>query len=290
MYINDLPGCLKTVSHHMFADDVQLFFSFKKGCYNEAVFRVNQDLYEINRWARDNFLSLNAKKSQVIIFCETGDKLLSPNLLPNVLLNGVVIPYADKVLNLGIAMDQKLSFKDQVSNVCSKVFSRLRSLWPNSHMFPLKTRLMLVKTLILPAFTYAASAYLTSLSAADIGSLERAFSACVRFTYRLRRYDSAREYVDRVLGCPIMTYLKQRRCSAVHAISVTKTPSYLYDKLCLGRASRNPVFIIPRHSSRQYNRSFFVSAISDYNFLPVDIKKLRSLPEFGRACLDCLKA
>ncbi len=41
---------------------------------------------------------------------------------------------ADKVLNLGIVMDKKLSFKDQVNEVCSKVFERLRSLWPNASL------------------------------------------------------------------------------------------------------------------------------------------------------------
>lgn len=94
----------------MFADDVQLFFSFKKGSVNEAVFKVNQDLYEVNRWARENFLTLNAKKSQTIVFSDASDAQLSTNVFPNVLLNGVVIPYSDNVLNLGIRMDRKMSF------------------------------------------------------------------------------------------------------------------------------------------------------------------------------------
>lgn len=283
LYINDLPRCLKSVNYHVFADDVQLFLSFKKGTLNEAVFRMNQNLYEVSRWARDNSLSLNAKKSQVIIFSELGDAQLRPCLLPNVILNGVPIPYAERVLNLGLLMDRKLLFRDQVKEVCSKVYARLRSLWPNSHLFPLKTRLMLVRSLVVPAFTYGECVYSTNLRAVDVRSLERAFSACVRFVYRLRRYDSTREYVTKILGCPIMAFLEQRRCAMVHRIAKAEAPSYLCDRLCRGSSSRNNAFIIPMHSTAQYNRSFFVRAVSDYNLIPASIRRLGSLSRFGAA-------
>ena len=115
-----------------------------------------------------NRLSLNAKKSQAIVFSELSDALLKTQLFPRILLDGVVIPYVDEVLNLGLLMDRKLSFKSQVKVVCSNVFSRLRSLWPNGHLFSTKMRLMLVKTLIIPAFTYGECVYSTNLSAADV--------------------------------------------------------------------------------------------------------------------------
>lgn len=286
MYINDLPSCLRAVVHHIFADDVQLFYSFERNCLNESVFKMNQDLYEVNRWARENFLTLNAKKSQAIVFSELSDGLLKTHLFPRILLNGIVIPYMDGVLNLGLHMDKKLSFKGQVNEICSKVFSRLRSLWPNGHLLSTKLRLMLVKSLIVPAFTYGECVYSTNLSAADVRSLERAFSACVRFVYGLRRYDSTRGYVKNVFGCSLMTFIRQRRCSALHSIVKSKAPSYLFDKLIRGNSSRNVIFLIPRHSSVQYNRSFFVRTVSDYNSLPVNIKRINSNATFGKACLD----
>lgn len=279
LYINDLPSCLKTANHHMFADDVQLYLSFKKTALNAAVFRMNQDLYAVNRWAREYFLT------QSIVFSETGGVMLDSERLPCVLLGGKVVPYADKVLNLGIIMDRAMSFSDQVSVICSRVFSRLRSLWPLSHIFPQKTRLTLVKSLVIPAFTYGECVYSSNLSAVDLRSLERAFSACVRFVYRLRRYDSTRDYTNGILGAPITTYLRQRRCSALHSIIKTRMPSYLFDKLCHGSSVRSGVFLIPRHSSTQYNRSFFVRTVSDYNAIPTSVRALYSLPGFSRACL-----
>lgn len=271
----------------MFADDVQLFYSCPKNAFNEAVFRVNQDLYAVNRWARDNCLRLNAKKTQAIVFDESNDELFSPRLLPRILLGGVVVPFAERVLNLGLMMDKEMMFKDQVGEVCSKVFARLRSLWPNSHIFSQRTRLMLVKSLVLPAFTYGDSIYSTNLSALSVRSLEGAFNACVRFVYRLRRYDSTRDYVDKLLGCPIMTYLKRRRCSFLHGLALTREPGFLYDKLSIGTSARSRLFVIPRHVSAQYNRSFFVRTVSDYNSIPSRIKRLTSLSGFNSACREC---
>ena len=184
-------------------------------------------------------------------------------------------------------MDKKLSFKGQVNRICSKVFSRLRSLWPNSYLFPVKTRLMLVKTLVVPAFTYGECVYSTNLSVEDQKLLERAFSACIRFVFGLRRYDSTRDFVNRILGCSLMTYVRQRRCSALHGIVKSGMPPYLFDKLVRGTSSRSGVFVLPRHSTRQYNRSFFVRTVSDYNSLPVSVRSIGSVKKFGDACLAC---
>lgn len=188
-----------------------------------------------------------------------------------------------KVLNLGLVMDRKLTFEDQVSDVCSKVFARLRSLWQSSHLFPLKTRILLVKSLVLPAFTYGQSVYCTNLSASAIKSLERAFSACVRFAYRLRRYDSTRGYDSRILGCSLMTYLRAQRCAVVYSLCRRRKPEFLFERLCVGSSARSGNFVLPRHSSVQYNRSFFVRTVADYNSLPVRVRGLPSVTRFNDA-------
>lgn len=283
--IMSLDRC--SADHHLFADDVQLFLSFERGRINEAVFRMNQDLYEVSRWVSSNFLSLNPKKSQAIVYSELSDVILKPQFFPRIVLNGVVIPYLDSVLNLGLLMDKKLTFKGQVNRVCSKVFSMLRSLWPNSYLFSAKTRLLLVKTLIVPAFTYGECVYSTNLSAVDVKSLERAFSACVRLVYGLRRYDSTRDFVDGIFGC---SFIRQRRCAALHNIVRSEAPLYLFDKLVRGRSPRCDGFVLPRHSSMQYNHSFFVRTVSDYNSLPVNVRNIGSAKGFGKACLGCLNS
>lgn len=144
---------------------------------------------------------------------------------------------------------------------------------------------MLVKSLILPAFTYGDSVYSTNLSATAIRSLEGAFSACVRFVYRLRRYDSTRDYVNGILGCSLMTYLKLRRCAVIYNVAKRRLPGFLYERLSVGSSVRNRRFILPRHSSEQYNRSFFVRAVTDYNSIPVHVRELSTVARFNDASM-----
>lgn len=166
------------------------------------------------------------------------------------------------------------------------MFARLRSLWHHGSVFSQKVRLMLVKSLVLPAFTYCDAVYSTNLLASDSRLLEGAFSACVRFVYGLRRYDSTRVRVDELLGCPLMTYLRCRRCLFMHGLVLSREPEFLFGRLIDGRSTRSRQFTIPRHVSAQYNRSFFIRTVADYNAIPVGVRMLNSLPRFTAACRD----
>lgn len=61
--INDLPGCLRSVLHHLFADDVQLFLSFPLQVVVETIKRINDDLISVYRWAIKSSFVLNSGKS-----------------------------------------------------------------------------------------------------------------------------------------------------------------------------------------------------------------------------------
>jgi len=71
---------------------------------------MNLDLTSIVEWSTAYGLSLNPIKTQVII---TGSPRLISKIewsnLPQISLNGTVIPFSKKVKNLGIYMDDTLS-------------------------------------------------------------------------------------------------------------------------------------------------------------------------------------
>lgn len=190
--------------------------------------------------------------------------------------------------NLGVTFDTNLSFSSHGREISSSVFARLRSLWPNYNILSWQTRLMLVKSLILPLFTYCDAVYSTNLNAVTVRVLERAFSACVRFVFALSRRDSVNEYVNRIVGCPLVEFLKYRRTVCMHKLLISKEPDYLFDKLQI--SMRSKTIILPRHFSSQYNKSFFVSAAVSYNALPNAVKLCHRLGSFKRRCFECYAA
>lgn len=232
-------------------------------------------------WARENGLLLNAKKTQAIVF--TNGVLRAT--IPDIVIDGVKIEYSDNVRNLGATMDVNLSFSAHARDISAKVFSRLRSLWSNYNILSWQTRMMLVKSLILPLFTYCGSVYSTILSSKSIQVVERAFAACVRFVFGIRRRGSTSEHLHRILGCSIMEFLKYRSIS-IFKLLADKLPGYLHDNLYQSR--RSSLLIIPRHTSSQYNKSFFVDVVSEFNMLPNAMKRASTLSSFKRLCFQHL--
>lgn len=259
-----------------------MYTSFQLDAVSDAIRDLNEDLWSVTRWATENSLILNADKTQAIIFSERAVSAM----VPSITLNGVVVPYTSTVLNLGVVMEERMLFKSHVRKLCSEVFSRLRSLWPSSHVFPTKTSLLLVQALLVPLFTYCEVIYSTNLQAGDVRSIEKAFSACTRFVYGLRRYDSTRDFYCRILGCSITDYLKFRRCVLVHDLALATIPRYLYSKLKCGRSTRGQSFVLPKNATLQYNRSFFVRSISDYNHVPAVVRRKNSVKAFKNAYID----
>lgn len=260
----------------MFAEDVQLYYSFSDADVADAERKINEDVSAVCAWARENGLLLNAGKTQAIAF--------SNSAVTGIVIDGTTVNFSNNVLNLGVTMDANLLFNSHVKQLSSKVFARLRSLWPSINILSWQTRLMLVKSLIIPLFTYCDSVYSTNLDADSVRVLTCAFSACTRFVFAIGRRCSVNEHLNRVVGCPIIEYLKYRRLVFVFKLIMNKAPKYLYDKL--QPSTRSNVLILPRHSTAQYNKSFFVNAVSSYNALPTIVKQSNTLATFKNRCFE----
>ena len=75
IYINDLNECIKNSTTRHFADDTSIIHILKKKTRNRNVFRkLNTDLRSVTQWLLTNKISLNAAKTDLILFKRTHDK------------------------------------------------------------------------------------------------------------------------------------------------------------------------------------------------------------------------
>ena len=82
--------------------------------------RLNDDLSNVNKWLIENKLSPNVDKSEVMII-STRHKLSSIDYNNiNVNVNGVRLQNVNKCKHLGIIIDDKLTWRDQVDKVRKK--------------------------------------------------------------------------------------------------------------------------------------------------------------------------
>lgn len=284
MFINDLPDVLRHSRPHLFADDFQNYVQslVDDSALAECVANLNEDLMSISSWAMRNKLLLNCSKLQAVLLSDRSASIV----LNDVLMNGVKVEFASGVKNLGLRMSADFTWESQCNQIVSKVYAVLRSLSVNRSLIPVKARVGLVKSLLLPHFIYCDAVFFDGLTASDRKVLERAFNACLRFAFNLKKRQSVRGYEDKILGCGLMQYLSQHTLAFIHGLILRKAPGYLFSKVRMLRSSRTFGISVPLAVTRRAHDSLFVSGVARYNLLPVRVKRAGTMDTFRGLCHD----
>lgn len=150
-YLFDIPFCFLYCLYMSFADDLQKLLSFLLSQFAEAVAKINADIVRLCDWAVKNKLKLNESKTQVIVL-GTKKYINSIDFLsaPKIVVGGVEIEYSTIVKNLGVFVDSKLTWQDQVQNVIKKSYAALYQLKKNKDCLNKEMRKKLVKSLVCP--------------------------------------------------------------------------------------------------------------------------------------------
>lgn len=283
IYINDLPSVVVHSIVHMFADDVQLTHSCEVGAINQGVNSMNTDLQHILEWSIKNKLSLNPTKTQaMVIYMRSITEGLNP-----ILLGGTIIPYVRWVKSLGFLISENLSWDRHIAHICKTIRLTLNKLYLVQHFLPWKSRLKLVKTLIVPHLYYACEIF----SGCDAGCHSRlriTFNAAVRFIYSLSRRDHISHLVLTVIGNNLQSLFKYRIVVLLFKILFHKCPVYLFNNIVFGRSIRTRTIVIPRIRCLALDRSFFIRATRLWNELPSSLKSSTSVSRFKKGCLSHL--
>ena len=116
IYINDLHNAIPFSILNLFADDTMLFNSsltLKSLCK-----RINIDLKCLVNWLNANLISLNAIKTELLLF---KPKRKSINYDVKIKIQGKKLLPSESVKYLGIYIDSKLSWRTQINQVCIKL-------------------------------------------------------------------------------------------------------------------------------------------------------------------------
>ncbi|CAG4991595.1 unnamed protein product [Colias eurytheme] len=152
---------------------------------------MNADLRSIVDWSKNYGLKVNPSKTQVIII--GSPKLIAKvdwSVLPCIEIDAIPIPYSSTVKNLGLHLDQTLSWTTQIQLVRKKMFGVAASLRRLRNILPIPTKIALAQSLLFPILDYADVCY-PDLNECQLNSLERLQNLCIRFIYGLRRISTS---------------------------------------------------------------------------------------------------
>ena len=134
IYINDLHVAIKYSEVHHFADDTSLL-NFNS-CVKSINKLVSYDLKNLSNWLRANKISLNVGKTELLLFTSSKKKL---DCDLKIKLNGKRLYETDSAKYLGIQIDKRLTWKQQINHVALKLNKANAMLSKLRHVLDIKT-------------------------------------------------------------------------------------------------------------------------------------------------------
>ena len=230
LYPNDALSVLKHCEHHLYADDLTIYCrgSFKE--LNNIFNNVNEDFASLSSWAADNGLSINSTKTQAIWFRSRNFiSRLNANVPPRPVIDRQPIDYCSEIILLEAMLDSTLSWRPHCVATCKKVYAALARLRRCSDCLLWHTKLVLVKSLVLPYFDYVPG-ILLSLSQEICNKLSRCMNGALRFVVRLKKSDHITPTYKNLVLLPYASRRKYLCINLLVNILRSSKPRYLYDK------------------------------------------------------------
>ena len=153
LYINDLFKSSKNISAILFADDSNLFKSSKN--LEDLFSSMNTELENISLWFKANKLSLNISKTKFALFHSSSKKRFIPKKLPDLYMDNILIQRENVTKFLGVLIDENLSWKPQISSVCTKISKSVGIIYKTRHLLNKKLLTQLYYSFIHSYLNYA---------------------------------------------------------------------------------------------------------------------------------------
>lgn len=284
---------------HLYADDTQIYQSFSATDRDAACLRINDDLDNFLKVAKDHCLVINPSKSNFIVF---GPKIHRNSIIDNIniQIENNTLERKDKVKSLGVIIDTDLRFKENTNKLLQKGYSSLKLIYSNRHFLPQKTKILLCETLVLSTLNYADSLYGPCLDSIYINKVQKLQNSCLRLIYGIRRNQRISHKLKEINWLNMKNRRLHHSACLFHNILIHKSPVYLYQKIKF----RTDVHTLnlrfkglltpPIHRTELFKRSFSYQICNIYNNIDNtfknsskhQFKKIYKLHLFKTQCLQ----
>lgn len=290
LYVSPLVDIAKKydVNFHSYADDTQLYVSFKPGSSNEskALSVIESCINEIKIWMFNNKLKLNDDKTEFLVI---GSKRLKASMSKKyVKVGDIMVEEAFSAKNLGVIFDGELSMKSQVSSVCKSTFFKLKLIAQIRKYLSKAATEMIIHALISSCLDYCNSLFY-GLPNYMLKKLQMVQNAAARLILKGSKYDHVTPFLKELHWLPITYRIKYKILLITYKCLNGQGPAYLCDLLSSLvplrrlRSSSASLLYVPRTRLKTYgDRSFYYAAPSLWNSLPENVKNAATVESFKK--------
>jgi len=280
LYINDITKASTKLNFFLFADDTNLLYANKSLKVLEST--VNTELSAINEWLTANKLTLNIKKSNFVIFRPHQRKITSPlniKLFNNNTRQYMSLENKDNVKYLGLIIDSRLSWRNQIDYISSKISKTVGLFAKLRHSVPQQTMITLYWSLIHPYLNYGILAW-GQASKSLLNKILLLQKRVLRFIFFANHRDSAIPLFIKSNIPPLNMLYCLSVASLVHDVVNEKCPKNLVKLLTSAKdvhsyntrfAANNQLYTQPSRLKTQFN-SFSRTGTRLWNSIPNSIR------------------
>lgn len=278
IFISDIVKVTDKCTPHFYADDIQLLYSFYPKDICASIEIINQELNNIFIWTTKNGLKINTQKTVAMIYGNKHTRNL-PQTIPNIKMNNDTINISQQSKNLGLLMDDQLSYDKHVANLCKSAYITLKGLYQVRDYISIEARLKLCESLVLSRLNYCDAVYGPCLTVELSNRLQMVQNACIRYSLNIPYREHISPYLKQLDWLNMKTRRWIHLCCIVYSVIQSNTPLYLSQKIekrstahSVETRDRDTTLSVPIHQTEHYKRSFTYQATKIYNQIPKELK------------------
>lgn len=276
IFTNDLPEKLHNCKIVSYADDTQILVSAKNS--KQIQMRIENLINAAQMWYTENSLLNNAGKTEVM--------LLSTRKTQEIFEVKVTeegkekkLKLQDSIKILGIQIDRKLTWNQQVQGINKKAKFAVRNLQRINSLIPVKSRLLLYNSLVASHFNYADIVW-GGCNVKNRNKLQRTQNIAVKSILGMSRKESSEEALKKSKLLSLENKRKVHEAVFVYKGLSSKLPAAITRQYqqhlshVEHRSADRKILVIPKHKTERYKCSPLYRTIKTWNDTPQEIKEL----------------
>ena len=220
IFVQDIVFILDKCGKELYADDTTIYVRDNNPMVLEH--KVNLLLEKMNKWYRENKLTLNPLKTQMMVLGNSFKYSF------RITLDGVIVSELDCLKILGVYIDNKLTYKQHIAHVKKSINLKLMALRRVRRFLTEDILVKMYQMFIIPYFDYCSLLFL-GIGKSERKKLEKLNHHCIKSLFKLSKttnYD--------VCLCKVqVSTLEETRCNRA-AIMIfnmfnNRVPNYIKD-------------------------------------------------------------
>lgn len=275
------------LQYHVYADDTQLYFSFKpdQTVANSSIEILEKCIQEIRQWMQQNFLKLNDDKTEFLLFGSR--QQLSKVSIPYIKIGDSKIFPASQARSLGVTFDSAMTMEPHISNVIRSSSCHIRNIGKIRKFLNRDAAEQIVHSFITSRLDNGNS-LLFGLPQSQINRLQRLQNTAARIVTLSRKSCHITPILCELHWLPVSFRITYKILLIVYKSLNGLAPVYISELINLysplrNLRSSNLCLLQGRRAKHSWgDRSFHVIAPRLWNALPLELKSCNNILVFKR--------